>query len=58
MNAATKPTKVRKAAWTERWTVSEGGYHPNDIAVVQLQQWTPGPDAMTFAENGVPCSTW
>ncbi len=59
MNAATKPAKFPKAAWTERWTVSKGGQHPNDGAVVQVQQLdSPKPDAVTFAENGVPCSAW
>jgi len=59
MNAATKPTKFLEAAWKERWIASEGGQHPNDGAVVQLQQLdSPKPDAMTFAENGVPCSAW
>ena len=59
MNAATKPTKFPEADGTERWTLSEGGQHPNDSAVVQLQRLdSPGPDAMTFAETTVPCSAW
>ena len=57
MNVATKPTKFPEAAWTERWTVSEGGHHPNDSAMIQLQQLdSPGPNAMTFAKTVVPCS--
>jgi len=59
MNAATKLIKFPEAAWTERWTISEGGQHPNDGAVVQLQQLdSPGPDAMTFVETTVVFSAW
>ncbi len=59
MNAATKPTKFPEAAWTECWTVSEGGQHPSNSAVVQLQRLdSPGSNAMNFAEAAVPCSAW
>ena len=59
MNAATKPIKVPKTAWTESWIVSKGGQHSDGSALVQLQQLdSPGPDAMTFAEAAVPRCTW
>jgi len=59
MNAATNPIKFLEAAWKERWIASEGGQHPKDSVVVQLQ-WLDSPalDAMTVADNGVPCSAW
>jgi len=59
MKAATKPTKFPKTAWTERWIFSQGGQHPSDSAVVQLQRLdSPKPDAMNLAETAVPCSAW